>query len=205
MKVAIIDYGAGNIGSIKNMISRLSVESYLVQYPEDLLKADKVILPGVGSFDHGMKMLQEKNLVNAITEYSMVLKKPILGICLGAQLMMKKSEEGLLPGLSFFEGRVKHFSKLHTDSVLRIPHMGWNKVETIRPNALLENLPQPARFYFVHSYYLELKNTEEIMMTSVYGDTFTCAMYRDNIFAVQFHPEKSHKYGLKLMDNFLKI
>lgn len=205
-KIAIIDYGVGNIGSIQNMINRLSGESYLVDNRNDIIEADKIILPGVGHFDHGMKMLRERSLVEPLTEYALVLRKPILGICLGAQLMTLKSEEGESKGLGFFNAEVKHFNKLFDKSVERIPHMGWNEVEINEEDKFCKDLPRPTRFYFVHSYYLEAKNEREILMTTSYGGTkFTSAMYRDNIFAVQFHPEKSHKYGLKLMENYLKI
>lgn len=204
-KIAIIDYGVGNIGSIQNMISRLSAESYLVNNPIDILKADKIILPGVGHFDHGMKMLQERKLIEAISEYALVLKKPILGICLGAQLMTKGSDEGESKGLCFFDAEVRHFSKLISQTDFRVPHMGWNEIKVVKDNLLCENLPEPARFYFVHSYYLQMNDQRDVMTTTTYGLPFTSGIQKENIYAVQFHPEKSHKYGLRLMNNFIII
>lgn len=205
MIIGIINYGAGNIGSIENMLLRMSVDYKIINTPEELLKVDKLILPGVGKFDYGMSMLIEKNLVDAIKEFALILKKPILGICLGAQLMLKGSEEGILPGLCFFDGISVHFSKIISNENIKIPHMGWSNVELIKNLSILNNFENHPRFYFVHSYYMTTNNSEDIMLTSFYGDEFVSGLNKSNIYAVQFHPEKSHKYGLKMLENFIKI
>jgi glutamine amidotransferase len=205
MIIGIINYGVGNIGSIENMLSRMSVEYMIISSPEEIFKVDKLILPGVGKFDYGMNMLIENNLVDAIKEYALVLKRPILGICLGAQLMLKSSEEGEMSGLGFFDGKSVHFSKLISQNNIRIPHMGWSNVVLNKNIKILDNIELPARFYFVHSYYMTTDNKDDIMFTSIYGDEFISGLHKSNIYAVQFHPEKSHKYGLKMLENFIKI
>ena len=203
--IGIINYGAGNIGSIENMLLRMSADYKIINTPEELLIVDKLILPGVGKFDYGMSMLIEKNLVDAIKEFALILKKPILGICLGAQLMLNGSEEGILPGLGFFDGISVHFSKLISNENIKIPHMGWSKVELNKNSTILNNFEMHPRFYFVHSYYMTTNNNEDIMLTSFYGDKFISGLHNSNIYAVQFHPEKSHKFGLKMLENFINI
>lgn len=205
MIVGIINYGVGNIGSIENMLLRIPVEYIIINSPEEIFKVDKLILPGVGKFDYGMSQLMEKNLVGSIKDFALVLKKPILGICLGAQLMLKGSEEGHLPGLGLFDGISSHFSKLVSKNAIRIPHMGWSNVELSKSIKILDNIELPARFYFVHSYFMTTNNKEDIMFTSIYGGKFISGLNKSNIYAVQFHPEKSHKFGLKLLENFIKI
>lgn len=204
-KVGIIDYGAGNIGSIQNMIHRLGGESYIVQDKQSLLDADKLILPGVGNFDHGMQMLMEKNLVEPLRTFIYSKQRPLLGICLGAQLLTKKSEEGQVAGLGFFDAEVLHFSKLENPENIRIPHMGWNFIRYEQENQLLAQLPEQPRFYFVHSYFLQTKVTSEILCTANYKTPFAAGLKKDYVWAVQFHPEKSHKYGMRLFENFLNL
>lgn len=206
MTIGIINYGVGNIGSIENMLSRIECNCLIINSPEEIFKVDKLILPGVGKFDYGMSTLIEKKFDIALKEHTLTLKKPILGICLGAQLMLESSEEGNLSGLGFFEGTSKNFSSLLSESNLKIPHMGWCNVSVNENNCeLLSDNLNPSRFYFVHSYYMTTKNESDIMLTSVYGSKFIAGLHRDNIYAVQFHPEKSHKYGLKFLENFVKL
>lgn len=204
-KVGIIDYGAGNIGSIQNMIRRLGGESIIIQEPNALKIADKLILPGVGNFDYGMKMLMERNLDNAILDYIELKQRPLLGICLGAQLLTQKSEEGILNGLGFFDAEVLHFSKLQNTENIRIPHMGWNFIQYEKENHLLMNFPNSPRFYFVHSYYLNSNASIEVLCNTNYKVPFVAGLYKNNVWAVQFHPEKSHKYGMQLFQNFLNL
>jgi glutamine amidotransferase len=204
-KIGIIDYGAGNIGSIQNMIRRLGGESYIVQDAQAVMAADKLVLPGVGNFDHGMQMLIDKNLVEPIKAFMNSKQWPLLGICLGAQLLTKKSEEGQLSGLGFFDAEVLHFSKLENTENIRIPHMGWNFIHYEDDKHLLCNLPQQPRFYFVHSYYLHSNASSEVFCTAYYKTPFAAGLQKDNVWAVQFHPEKSHKYGMQLFQNFLNL
>jgi glutamine amidotransferase len=205
LKVGIVDYGAGNIGSIQNMIRRLGGESFVVQDAQSVLNADKIVLPGVGNFDHGMKMLIDKNLVDPIKEFISLKQRPLLGVCLGAQLLTKKSEEGSLAGFGFFEAEVLHFSKLPNTENIRIPHMGWNYIQYENEKQLLTNLPEMPRFYFVHSYYMHSNVPSEVLCTAKYKTPFAAGLQKDNVWAVQFHPEKSHKYGMRLFQNFLNL
>jgi glutamine amidotransferase len=202
--ICIIDYGAGNIGSISNMFRKLGRPVKITSNPEDIKNAKKLILPGVGSFDYGMSKLGESGLIEILNEKVLKDKIPILGICLGAQLMTKKSEEGNLMGFGWFDAEVKKFSP-KDESVFRIPHMGWNYVKLIKETPLSKDLPFEPKYYFVHSYYLQSNKLEDIFMTTNYENDFVSALNHDNIYAVQFHPEKSHKYGLKIFQNFLSI
>lgn len=202
--IAIIDYGAGNIGSISNMLKRLGTKSMVTSRPEEIAAADKLILPGVGSFDYGISSLRNSGLIASLTNKVVIEKTPILGICLGAQLMTQRSEEGELPGLGWFDAKVSKFS-FAPESNLRVPHMGWNFINVEQENQLSVNLPAKSRFYFVHSYFLSANNESDVMMTTRYGREFASGLARENIYAVQFHPEKSHKFGLQLFKNFLAI
>lgn len=198
--IKIIDYGAGNIGSITNMLLRLGQECEVTNDPEKINKATKLILPGVGKFDYGMSKLKESGLIEILNEKALVEKIPILGICLGAQLMTKSSQEGEIPGLSWFDAEVLKFK----DGLLRVPHMGWNSVYPCINDRITFNLTE-SRFYFVHSYYIHSNNPDEVMFTSTYGQEFAAGLKKNNIYAVQFHPEKSHKFGIQLFENFLSI
>lgn len=203
--ISIIDYGAGNLGSIANMLRKLGQPAIITSNPEDIKIAEKLILPGVGNFDYGMSKLQASGLIQILNEKVLKDNIPILGICLGAQLMTNKSEEGKIPGLGWFDAEVKKFSFPKEKSGLRIPHMGWNYVSIKKETPLSINLPAESKYYFVHSYYLKSNNPEDIFMTTNYGNDFVSALNHDKIYALQFHPEKSHKYGLKIFQNFLSI
>lgn len=204
-EVSIIDYGAGNIGSIVNMIKKLGGIGKLVCTPEEILSAKKLILPGVGHFDHGMKALRDSGMEPALHQAVLQKKTPILGICLGAQLMTRSSEEGSSPGLSWFDAEVRHFSHLSNGESLRVPHIGWNRVHQQNDCAIAVDLPNEPRYYFVHSYYIQADHAKDVLFTTTYGGEFASGLHRENLYAVQFHPEKSHKFGLKLFENFLKI
>lgn len=203
--ICIIDYGAGNLGSIANMLCKLGKPGIITSNADDIAKADKLILPGVGRFDYGMSKLKQSGLIEILNNKVLNDKVPILGICLGAQLMTNSSEEGVQAGLGWFNAQVKKFNFDGDESPLRVPHMGWNHVAVNRQTSLILNLPEKPRFYFVHSYFIESNNASDIMLTSTYGREFVSGLNNENIYAVQFHPEKSHKYGLKLFENFLEL
>lgn len=202
--IYIVDYGAGNLGSIANMLRKLGQPAIITSKQEDLKKAEKLILPGVGNFDYGISKLQESGLIEILNKKVLEDKIPILGICLGAQLMTRKSEEGKMPGLGWFDAEVKKFA-FPLNSKLRVPHMGWNYVSVKKQIPLILDLPKEPRFYFVHSYYIDSNNEDDIMLTTVYGNEFVSGLNHENISALQFHPEKSHKYGLKIFQNFLSL
>ena len=200
--IGIIDYKMGNIGSIQNMLKRISVKSVISSKIEILNNCDKLILPGVGSFDQGMKNLKNHNFIRFLNDYVIKDKKPILGICLGMQLFADNSEEGDLSGLGWIKGNVKKFN-LRKDS-LKVPHMGWNNIEC-KNSKLFLNLPNEKRFYFVHSFFFECKNKENIISTTDYGINFASSINKQNIWGTQFHPEKSHICGMNLLKNYAKL
>jgi glutamine amidotransferase len=198
--ICIVDYGLGNSGSLVNMCHKIGYNAILSNDEDTIRAATHLILPGVGAFDSGMKNLEEKGLVKPLSDAVLDRKTPILGICLGAQLMFDGSEEGVLPGLGWIKGRVKRFSGSRE---LKVPHMGWNSLVQIDQEQLFVNMPDyPLRFYFVHSYFFEPANREDISAYCHYGFTFSAAFERKNIKGVQFHPEKSHKFGTQLLTNF---
>jgi len=201
--ITIIDYGMGNLGSIVNMIKKIGYKSEITNDISIIETAEKLILPGVGSFDRAMNNLEELNLIDVLKTKVIKEKTPILGICLGMQLMANNSEEGNKNGLGFINGDVKKFS-FNEKNKLKIPHMGWNLIDPQKENPLLVDLNNQSRFYFVHSYYVECKNTEDILTTTNYGFPFVSSFARENIMGVQFHPEKSHKFGMKLLKNFIE-
>jgi glutamine amidotransferase len=203
--VTIIDYGAGNIKSIMNMLKRIGEDCIITNDYKMILNAEKIILPGVGHFNYGMKKLKEYNLVNALNEVVINKKKPILGICLGAQLMCKFSAEGNIYGLNWFDVNVQKFERDKLMSKYKIPHMGWNHITDPKYSALYSNMGFEKRFYFVHSFHFVTEDQSIVLSTTTYGYDFVSALHHQNIYAVQFHPEKSHRYGLKLMENFIKL
>ena len=201
--VLIIDYKAGNIASVSNMISYLGFRSNISSNYKEVELADKIILPGVGSFDFGIESLKNLNLLSTLVKKVEVDKVPVLGICLGMQLFCKNSEEGELPGLGLIDATVKKFS-FKDDLKLKIPHMGWNKVLQTKENPLFEK-DEESRFYFVHSFYTSLNDKDLQIGETYYGKKFCSAYQKNNLYGVQFHPEKSHKYGMKLLNKFLLI
>ena len=201
--VAILDYGLGNLGSIANMLKVIGEKSKITSRKEDVEGVDSIILPGVGAFDAGMERLNKSGLTDAIkTEASN--GTPILGICLGMQLLGRKSKEGSLEGLSLIPFECKKF-KFEQNNNLKIPHMGWDVVDFKKQHPILEGLTGQQRYYFVHSYHAVCDDKDNILMTCDYGCEFAAAVVKDNVIGVQFHPEKSHDFGLALLDNFVKM
>jgi len=205
--VAVIDYGMGNLHSIVKALQHAApeVDVVCVSDAATILRADRVVFPGVGAIRDCMQALNQSGLSTVIQQVAK--SKPLLGICLGMQALLTDSEEnGGTPCLDVFSGHVVHFPKLLKDSdgnTLKIPHMGWNQVHQLHQHPLWENIPQDSRFYFVHSYYAQPDDAAVTAATTQYPDAFTCALAQDNVFAVQFHPEKSQAVGLQLLKNFL--
>lgn len=203
--IGIIDYGVANLGSIQNMLQKLGTASRLISSPAELSSIDKIILPGVGSFDYGMAALTEKGWTQSLKEKVQNDKVPILGICLGMQLLCKGSEEGAAAeGLGFIDGYCVRF-KADDERKLRIPHMGWNEITYRGDNALIKNFNTQARFYFVHSYHMVCADPADVLATAVHGDVFTAIVHRGNVWGTQFHPEKSHRFGMALLNNFARM
>lgn len=199
--ITIIDYGLGNLESIVNMFKKLGHKSKISQNREDLLNASKLILPGVGSFDTGMNNLNRRGYIEVLNEKVKEDKTPFLGICLGMQILANSSEEGVQPGLGFINGKSVKF----THDSLKVPHMGWNNINLLKESTLLEPVEKFRKYYFVHSYHLVCKDDKDILATSEYGHSFTAMVEKNNIFGAQFHPEKSHKYGMEILNQFAKI
>jgi len=199
--ISVVDYGVANLGSILNMLKRIGAKADLVSTPEGVACAESIILPGVGSFDHGVSALQDSGLSEAIRKRILDDEVSILGICLGMQLLGLGSTEGVLSGLGLIDARCERFSFGENDS-LKIPHMGWNTLIQKKNDRILEGLDDTARFYFVHSYHMVCTDPDDVLATTDYGGEFTAMVQRDNITGVQFHPEKSHRFGMQLLRNF---
>lgn len=201
--IAIVDYGMGNVGSVFNMLRKLRVKVQITHQPDEIRTADKLILPGVGHFDRGMANLKQSGLVDVLNEQILVHKKPILGICLGMQMMTRGSEEGTLLGLGWVAADTVRFLP---KAGLKIPHMGWNQVSGTPHTRLFERSPDELeRFYFVHSYYVRTDNAADVAAYCHYGHDFVAAFEVGNIMGVQFHPEKSHVFGMNLFKRFVAL
>ncbi len=194
----------GNLGSIKNMLKKIDIEAEITSDLTKIKQATKLILPGVGAYDAGMENIKKMGLLPVLNDLVLIKKIPVLGICLGMQLMTRKSEEGVLPGLGWIEADTKRFV-FPPEFNLKIPHMGWNNIKVIKKGPISKNLNNTSRFYFVHSYHAVCDKEEDILFQTNYGYDFTCAFSKDNIIGVQFHPEKSHKFGMELLRNFSEI
>lgn len=202
--IVVVDYGAGNIGSVLSMIRKSGGEALTSASSEDVQRAQKIVLPGVGSFDYAARQLHQLGLVEPICERAQA-GTPLLGICLGMQLLAFSSEEGGLPGLGLIPGQVRRFSFGENSSSLRIPHMGWNQVTPSKPHSLTVGLETGARFYFVHSYHYVCDDPADELFRTNHGYDFTSGIQRNNIMGVQFHPEKSHRFGMQLFKNFIAL
>ncbi|WP_298623549.1 imidazole glycerol phosphate synthase subunit HisH [uncultured Legionella sp.] len=203
--IKIIDYGLGNISAFINVYKRLNIAVSVAQCAQDLNGTTKLILPGVGAFDHAMQRLNDSGMREIMTQLVQEQHVPVLGICVGMQILANSSDEGMMPGLGFINGTVKKMDELSSSSKFALPHMGWNDVNPVGGNLLFSGLEQDARFYFLHSYYFECEHNEHILAEVEYGKKFTCAVNQHNIYGVQFHPEKSHHYGARLLNNFAEL
>ena len=204
--IKIIDYGMGNTASMLNMLRKVGGQAELCSIPGELNSATAIILPGVGSFDNAITKLENSGFLEALHSKVIKEKIPFLGVCLGMQLLFEKSEEGKLPGLKWVEGDVKHFdfSDIQFKNCLKAPHMGWNVVTPKTYEGLFSGLEDKAQFYFLHSYHVNCSNASDILASANYGYEFTCSVRHYNIWGVQFHPEKSHRFGIQIFKNFLK-
>ena len=203
--IVILDYGMGNTGSIINMIRHVGGDAVISADEQTISTAAALILPGVGAFDSGMEKLRASNMLALVEKCVLKEKIPFLGICLGMQLLFDSSEEGLLPGLGWISGRVERFDFSGiNENGLKIPHMGWNLVASRHNHPLFASLGAGARFYFVHSYHAVCSDEHHAIAFAEYGYSFACAVQKENIFGVQFHPEKSHKFGMTLFKNFVE-
>jgi imidazole glycerol-phosphate synthase subunit HisH len=200
--ITIVDYGMGNLGSIKNMFKRIGVATVISSELDTIAKAQKLVLPGVGGFDNAMQRINDSDLREILDHKALNERVPVLGICLGMQLLTRSSEEGTLPGLGWIKAATSRFPKFPD---LKVPHMGWNIVSPIRESPLSKNLPDETRFYFVHSYCVHVDNEEDSILKTNYGISFDAAIQHDNIFGAQFHPEKSHKFGMQFLTNFASL
>ena len=203
--IRIVDYGQGNLGSIRNMLSRIGAESEVSSDPEEIERATHLILPGVGAFDRGMKAIAERGLREVLDHKALEDKIPVLGICLGAQLMTRSSEEGDLPGLGWFPATTKRFVFEPPLPKLPTPNIGWRNVRAAKQGTLVSGLEEECRFYFVHSYFMVSDNADVVALQSDYGHEFAAGLQLENLFSAQFHPEKSHRFGMQFFKNFINV
>ncbi|MBZ9782643.1 imidazole glycerol phosphate synthase subunit HisH [Pseudomonas sp. REP124] len=203
--ITIVDYGLGNIQAFVNVYRRLHIPVAVAKCAAELEAASKIILPGVGAFDHAIERLDASGMRPVLDNLVVESKIPVLGICVGMQILSDSSEEGSLPGLGWVPGKVRSFKAVPELSDLPLPHMGWNDVSPSLNNSLFKGFEEEARFYFLHSYFFECLNSEHIAASSNYGLDFSCAVRADNVYGVQFHPEKSHHFGVGLLKNFAEL
>ena len=203
--VTIIDYGVGNINAFLNIYKQLNIPAKRATTKLELVGVEKIILPGVGHFDYAMKKFNESGMRDAVENLVLHQSIPVIGVCVGMQMMAFKSEEGSMNGLGWINGGVRKFDAAEMTVRLPLPHMGWNDVSPSKMTHLFKNLENDSRFYFLHSYYFECENAENIAARSTYGLPFSCAVNRGTIYGVQFHPEKSHHFGVQLLKNFAEL
>jgi imidazole glycerol-phosphate synthase subunit HisH len=203
--ITIVDYGIGNVGSIQNMLKKIGARSVVASSTDQILEAKKLILPGVGAFDAGMSALARSGVVEALNRKALEERIPVLGLCLGMQLMTRGSQEGTLPGLGWVQADTVKFDASASPG-MKVPHMGWNLVAPAKESPILKAYPADARFYFVHSYYVRCEDRADPLLKAEYGTTsFDAAFQHKNLLGFQFHPEKSHRYGMWLLKNFAEL
>lgn len=203
--ITIIDYGVGNVFAFQNVFNRLNIPSKIAKSVDDLISVSKLILPGVGHFDYAMSQLNKSGMKDRLDELVLSEKIPVIGICVGMQMMAHKSDEGTLDGLCWIDGCVKKFDEATINHHTKLPHMGWNDVIPIKNHPLYKGLEQEAIFYFLHSFYFKCSNQKNSISKTDYGINFSSSVQHDNIYGIQFHPEKSHSYGERLLENFAKL
>ena len=201
--IVIVDYGVGNLASVLNIIRKAGGDAIVSSSAKDIRNCDRLFLPGVGAFDHGMSNLEERRLIQPIQDRAQD-GAPILGICLGMQLLSRGSEEGQRPGLGLVPASFKRFAD-STRGSLRVPHVGWNTINVVKTNDLVTDSDEELRYYFVHSYYAVCDEPSDVIATTMYGHEFPCIYGRGKIYGCQFHPEKSHRFGLQLIRRFLEL
>jgi glutamine amidotransferase len=204
-KIVILDYGMGNVGSIQNMLKHIGFNALISRKMEDIKNADKLILSGIGAFDSGMHNLSNMGFLEALNVRVLQNKTPVMGICLGMQLFSQASEEGKSAGLGWIDAVTVKFSFSGQSTPLKVPHMGWNTLNITKHHPLLADMPEDMRFYFVHSYHVQCRDEGDSIATTCHGYDFTSVVAKENICGVQFHPEKSHKFGMKLLHNFMNL
>jgi glutamine amidotransferase len=202
--IALVDYGLGNIQAFANIYRRLGLPVILARTPEEMDGADKLVLPGVGAFDWAMRQLNESGLRNKLDELVLDRKVDVLGVCVGMQMMATRSDEGALPGLGWIEADVRRFDTAHFNQRTHLPHMGWNDVRPVTTDCLFRGV-KAARYYFLHSYYVAPASTDHLLATADYGGEFAAAVRAGNIYGTQFHPEKSHGWGVDLLRRFAEL
>jgi imidazole glycerol-phosphate synthase subunit HisH len=203
--IAIIDYGLGNIQAFANIYKRLNIPARVVSSAEELGGPEKIILPGVGAFDWAMVRLDQSGMREALDDLVLRHGRLVLGICVGMQIMAGRSDEGVLEGLGWIDGEVKRFDEAAFTQSTRLPHMGWNDVSPRRNGGLFRGLESDARFYFLHSYYFATRKDDDVMAVTDYNGPFASGVRAGNVFGVQFHPEKSHQWGIQLLKNFAEL
>ena len=203
-KIVIVDYCTGNLGSIKRTLDRIGSLSIISSQLKDVTQADKIILPGVGHFAKAMANLKELGLLDALNEAVLIKRKAVLGICLGMELMAITSEEGDTPGLQWLDAEAVRF-KISTSARHKVPHMGWNRIQITKASALMKGVEDLSEFYFAHSYHLKINDRSDLLNETEYGISFPSAVERNNIFGVQYHPEKSHRIGVQVLKNFIDM
>ena len=203
--IAIVDYGSGNIQAIKNIYKKLKIECVFASEPGDLEGTTKIILPGVGAFDEAMTQLSRSGMREILDMMVLEQNIPVLGICVGMQIMAKSSDEGKLEGLSWFDAQVKLFDESKLKHKPKLPHMGWNEIVPTLNHSIFDSIDIEKGFYFLHSYFFSCNNKNDVLAEANYGGNFHCAVNKNNIFGFQFHPEKSHSNGINLFKNFAEL
>lgn len=203
--ITIIDYGLGNILAFVSVYNRLNIPVTVAKSAKDLHSASRLILPGVGSFDHAMQQFDQSGMRHTVEQLVIQEKKPVLGICVGMQMLAKSSDEGDLPGLGWIDGKVKKFDVSAMPPETYLPHMGWNDVIPVADSGLFNRMERDIQFYFLHSFYFECNQQSNVLAISDYGGNFSCAVRQGNVYGVQFHPEKSHHFGSQLLKNFAEV
>ncbi len=205
--IAIVNYGLGNINAFSNIYNKLNIEHRIANCKSELLDAQKIILPGVGAFDFAIKKLNESGMRGALDELVLEKKVPVLGVCVGMQIMAQQSEEGDMNGLGWIQGEVRKINCSNIEHKLFLPHMGWNQIAPVggEKSMIFKDINFDKGFYFLHSYGFYCSNEADVLATSDYGDNFVCAIRNQHIYGFQFHPEKSHDNGINLLNNFAKM
>ncbi len=203
--INIINYGSGNVRAIGNIYDQLNIPYNIAYSPNDIKDCTHIILPGVGSFDETMKTLRNSGFISPLNDLVLEKKIPVLGICVGMQILSNGSDEGVMEGLGWIKGKVKIFDKNKILEKPKLPHLGWNSIEIKKESKLFQNVDIEEGFYFIHSYYFECKNKVDILTSTIYGGEFSSSVNNENIFGTQFHPEKSHGNGINVLKNFTEI